>query len=242
MKCLMFTIIVFFCSVSYADDSKTIQKGKELTQNLLFDEALKVLRPLDPAKQDNSLDLLFYRACCNVYLLHKDEAIKDLEKLVNTELPPRYNLLVHKMYGEIQKVEEDSLDEISRLMTDSSRRLELGRHDKVVQDQQQLIIDKLSRLIQKIEKEQEEQEKQQQSKGASSSSDKSLQNKPMEDSKITQDKGKGDIDLKERDLGPGWGDLPPKERNEIVQKLGAELPYHYREAIDAYFRRMATNE
>jgi hypothetical protein len=45
-----------------------------------------------------------------------------------------------------------------------------------------------------------------------------------------------------RDLGDGdgWGNLPPHERDEALQQIGREFPAHYREAIEQYFKRLAS--
>ncbi len=36
-----------------------------------------------------------------------------------------------------------------------------------------------------------------------------------------------------------WGNLPPKEREEALQQLGKDLPSHYRDVIEEYFRKLA---
>ena len=47
-----------------------------------------------------------------------------------------------------------------------------------------------------------------------------------------------------KDIGhkSGWGDLPPKEREEALQQMGRDFPPHYRDAIEEYFRKLATEE
>ena len=42
--------------------------------------------------------------------------------------------------------------------------------------------------------------------------------------------------------GDGWGNLPPHEREAALQQIGREYPPHYREAIEQYFKRLATGE
>ena len=37
----------------------------------------------------------------------------------------------------------------------------------------------------------------------------------------------------------GWGDLPEKQRQEVLQQIGREFPAHYRDVIEQYFRRLA---
>lgn len=62
----------------------------------------------------------------------------------------------------------------------------------------------------------------------------------MEDSRIAGASGAGDVDRKRIERQDGWGNLPPAERQEALQQIGQELPTHYREAIEAYFRKLAT--
>ena len=56
--------------------------------------------------------------------------------------------------------------------------------------------------------------------------------------------GKGPGEVTKRNIGSksGWGDLPPKEREEAMQQIGRDFPAHYRDAIEQYFRRLATEE
>jgi acyl-CoA reductase-like NAD-dependent aldehyde dehydrogenase len=62
----------------------------------------------------------------------------------------------------------------------------------------------------------------------------------MEDSRIAGASGQGDVDRKRIEERDGWGNLPPAERQEALQQISRELPTHYREAIEAYFRKLAT--
>ncbi len=56
--------------------------------------------------------------------------------------------------------------------------------------------------------------------------------------------GKGPGDVVKRNIGSksGWGNLPPKEREEAIQQIGRDFPPHYREIIEQYFRKLATEE
>ena len=38
----------------------------------------------------------------------------------------------------------------------------------------------------------------------------------------------------------GWGDLPPKRREEAMQQIGKDFPSHYRDMVEQYFRKLAT--
>jgi hypothetical protein len=48
------------------------------------------------------------------------------------------------------------------------------------------------------------------------------------------------VDKKPVGNGDGWGNLPPKEREEALQQIGQEYPAHYRDMIEQYFRKLAT--
>jgi hypothetical protein len=62
----------------------------------------------------------------------------------------------------------------------------------------------------------------------------------MQDSQIAGSSGQGDVDKKKLDPRGGWGNLPPAKREEALQQISRDLPTHYREAIEAYFRKLAT--
>ena len=64
----------------------------------------------------------------------------------------------------------------------------------------------------------------------------------MQDSQAAGDiGGRGDVDNKKLDDRDKWGNLPPAERKEALQQISRDLPTHYREAIEAYFRKLATD-
>jgi len=61
----------------------------------------------------------------------------------------------------------------------------------------------------------------------------------MQDSQRAELKGAGDVDPKNIGKRDGWGNLPPKERQEVLQQIGRELPAHFRETIEEYFKKLA---
>jgi len=52
-------------------------------------------------------------------------------------------------------------------------------------------------------------------------------------------KGRGEVTKRKIGTGSGWGDLPPKQREEALQQIGREFPSHYRDVIEQYFRKLA---
>ena len=64
----------------------------------------------------------------------------------------------------------------------------------------------------------------------------------MQDSRPAGGKGPGEVTRRELGDGEGWGDLPPHKREEALQQITREFPAHYREVIEQYFKRLATEE
>ncbi len=218
--------------------------GRALVRERLYDEALPVIAEVDPTESIDPASVLFYRGACYHALLMKKEALADLRKLLENEddCPTRYVRTAQMMVADIKPLKEDTLDEISRLMTDVTRRLDLGRTDDEVEQREQKIIDKLTKLIEKAEEQQKRQQQQQQA-GGGGQDPSGGQGSPMEDSRIAGGiGGNGDVDPKNLDDRDAWGNLPPAERQQALQQISRDLPTHYREAIEAYFRKIATDK
>ncbi len=214
--------------------------GLQLVRERLYDEALPILTGLDVSLTIDPATLLFNRGVCHHSLLMKKESLLDLRKLVENEkdTPVRYFRTAQLMIADISPLEKDSLDEISRLMTDVSRRLDLGRANEDVAERQQAIIDKLTRLIEKLEEQQSEQSQEQQSQSQNQSKPQG-EGQPLDQSQLEDTKGRGDAGKKALGQTPGWGQLPPAQREEALQRISRDLPTHHREVIEAYFRKLA---
>lgn len=217
--------------------------GRELVRARLYDEALPVIAEVDPTDSLDPAAALFYRGACYHALLMKKEALADLRRMLENEddCPVRFVRTAQMMVADIKPLKEDSLDEISRMMTDVTRRLELGRSNEEVKEREQKIIDKLSKLIEKLEEQQQQQQQQQSAGGSGQSNGDPSQGSPMDDSRIGGASGAGDVDRKNIEERDGWGNLPPAERQQALQQISRDLPTHYREAIEAYFRKLATD-
>ena len=218
--------------------------GRELVRARLYDEAMPAIAEVDPSQSIDPAATLFYRGACYHALLMKKEALADLRRLLENEdeCPVRFSRTAQLMVADIKPLKEDSLDEISRIMTDVTRRLDLGRTDEEVKKQEQKIIDKLTKLIDKIEEQQQQQQQQQQqSSGGQQDNQQGSQGSPMDESRIAGASGNGDVDRRNIEERDGWGNLPPAERQQAIQQISRDLPTHYREAIEAYFRKLATD-
>lgn len=211
--------------------------GRWLAQHDCYDEALAQLQALQPADVVDPAALLFYQALCYHRMPDKSKCEPLVQRLLENkdQIPQRFARVSELIQADIAPLERDSLDEVARLMDEVKRRLSLQRAGTRVRNQQEEVIAKLDKLIKKIE---EEQQQQQQQAAAGS-----LQpNQPAQDSRPMQGLGPGDIDPHKLGSKSGWGNLPPAERQEALQQIGQDLPAHYREVIEEYFRKLAREE
>ena len=211
--------------------------GRELVRRNLFDEALPVFAEVDVETCVDPASLLFHRGTCYHAMLMKKEALRDLRQLleVTQGYPRRYERTAKLLVADLKPLKEDSLDEISRLMTDVTRRLDLGRAGEKVDRREEEVIEKLSKLIEDLEKQQQQQQQQMASGGGGGGGG----GNPMQDSMPGGGSGNGDVDKKSLENKNAWGNLPPAERKEALQDMFQDLPTHHRDAIEAYFRKMA---
>ena len=212
--------------------------GRWLAQHDLIDESLDVLKDVELEHAVDPATLLFYQAIAQHRLLKKDECLVMVSKLLEreNEIPHRYVTLARLMEADIKPLKTDSLDEIARLMDDIRRRLALARAGKVVRDEEETVIKKLEKMIDDLEKQRQQQQQQKQQNASKSGRQPS---NPLEQSQRADLKGPGEIDPKNIGKHDGWGNLPPKQRQEVLQQIGRELPAHFRETIEEYFKRLA---
>lgn len=211
--------------------------GRWLVHEALYDEALGELSGLKPGDVVAPACLLFYQAAVYHKLLNKDAGLKAIEQLLEgiDQSPRRYIAVAQLMQQDLEALEDGTLDHIARRMDDIRRRLDLGRAGKKVRRIEDDVIKALDELIKKLE----EQQQQQQGSGSGSSSNNIRSARPAPDSQIIGGKGRGDVTKRRIGAESGWGDLPPKEREEALQQIGREFPSHYRDVIEQYFRRLA---
>jgi len=204
-----------------------------LAQHAMYDEVLFMLEGLKADQVVDPAGLLFYRMVAYQQLVRPDQSRAALTQLLQREeeLPQRYLRVAQLMKRDLASLKDDSLDHIARQMNDVRRRLEIGRAGQQVQIVERDVLDSLDRLIKKAEEKQQQQSSQ--SGGSSKGS------KPMEDSRFAELKAPGKVDPRDIGSQSGWGNLPPKQREEALQLIGREFPAHYRDLIQEYFRELA---
>ncbi len=220
----------------FARDNLHLVYGRWLVQEMLYDEALGQLTELKPQDVVDPAALLFYQGVVHHRMLHRDEGLAAIERLLENEsaLPVRYASLAPLIQADLQALKEDSLDHIARRMDDIRRRLDLGRAGKKVRDVEDGVIASLDKLI-------DEMEKQQQAAAAKAGGRGARPITPMPDSRPAELKAPGDVAGKPIGDGRGWGDLPPRQRTEALQQISKEFPAHYRDMIEQYFRKLASD-
>ncbi|HEX4128562.1 MAG TPA: hypothetical protein VHZ24_00880 [Pirellulales bacterium] len=208
--------------------------GRWLAQQRLYDESLDQLRELIPADVVDPATLTFYQAVGHHRLLHKSEGLAALDRLLDdtAEVPVRYRTVGSLMRSDLSALDDKSLDHITRRMDDVRRRLELGRAGKHVREIEDGVIASLDKLIEDMEKKAQQQSMAGASSGGSAT--------PMQQPRLAPAQGAGEVDHKRIGNSSGWGDLPPKQREEALQQIGKDFPAHYRDVIEQYFRKLAS--
>lgn len=98
------------------------------------------------------------------------------------------------------------------------------------QESQKQIVGKLEKLIEELE-----QQSQSMQGGASGPNP----NRPAADSVIKGGPGGiGDLHAARR-MGKQWAELPPHERDRIVQSMTEGFPAHYQKILERYYKRLA---
>lgn len=225
----------------WLQDVIRLSYGRAYAQRRLFDEALESLSGLELSQVCDPASLLFYRATSEHHLMKKNDCLDNVKLLMQreSELPTRYRQVATLMQADIAPLEKDSLDEIARMMSDVQRRLDLGRAGQVVRDEEDNIVKKLDKMIEDIEEQAQKMQQQQQAAQQQNQNQQQSAQQPMDDSQIAGGSGPGDVDPKKMEDRGGWGNLPPAQRQEALQRLTEELPTHYRDVIEGYFRQLA---
>lgn len=208
--------------------------GRYLVERRMWDEAIDQFNAVDPKRVVDPASLFFFKAVAQQGLLEVKPALATLEILLkNVEnVPVRYSATATLMEADLQALREKSLGEIARLMTDSERRLELGRAGEKVQGVQERIISELDEIIKKIE--------QQQGGGGGGDGQGGNSNQssnPANDSSVKGSEAPGDVDKKKFSKDGQWGNLPEKDQAKAKSDLNRNFPSHYQRAIDQYFRK-----
>ena len=210
--------------------------GRFLVERRMFDEALDQLNAVDAHRVVDPASLFFFKAVAAQGTLDVKAALESLETLLKSveRVPVRYSATGTLMLEDLKGLEEKSLGEIARLMSDSERRRDLGRAGEKVQGVQERIISELDEIIKKVE--------QQQGGGGGGGDGGGNSNESSngaDDSQVKGAEAPGDVDKKKFSKDGNWGNLPTKEQAKAKSDLNRNFPSHYGRAIDQYFRKQS---
>lgn len=211
--------------------------GRCLAERRLFDEAWDVLKSIDVQDVVDPSSLFFFRAVAAQGMLELKPALEAIDELLtNTErVPVRYSATASLMQADLQGLQEKSLGELARLMSDSERRLDLGRAGEKVQGVQERIIANLDEIIKKVE--------QQQGGGGGGGGDQGGQNNnpggAADDSQVKGSEAPGEVDKKRFENKGSWGNLPEKDLTKAKNDLNKNFPSNYEQAIEKYTKKLA---
>lgn len=209
--------------------------GRYLVQRQMFEEGLTVFEQTAVADVIDPAAYYFHKAVCQHRLLLKGDGLATIEQLLKgTEgVPVRYTTVATLMQYDLEALQENSLDEISRKMSDVERRLSLGRAGQRVQKKEDEIIATLDEIIKKIE------DQQGGGGGGGAAGQANRSTSPANDSRIKGTTAPGKVDPKKFDKEGNWGDMPPRARAKAKDLIAREFPAHYRAAIEEFTRKGA---
>lgn len=212
--------------------------GRYLAERRMYDEGLTVLSGLDPKRLVDPATCLFFRAVCEHQLLKKDEALATLKSLRNNVegAPPSYITVATLMQYELEGLNPKTLGHIARKMSDSERRLDLGRPGERVQKVQDEIIAELDEIIEKLEQEGGGGGG---GGGGDGQNNSNQSSSAANDSKVKGSTAPGEVDKKDLGRSAGWGNLNEKQQTKAKNDIARKFPAQYRQAVEEYYKKLA---
>lgn len=226
--------------------------AKAISSKRVYEEALEALKQVKPEDVVDPAAYFFHKAVAEHALMKKDEASSTIVRLLDdvADAPDRYKMVASLMFFDMQswKADEKDLLNISKLMDNSERRLDLARAGKKTQDIQKKIVFRLDEVIKELEN---------QCKNCSNcnggncpggnpqpgNGGGAFPSAPMQDSNIATNSGPGKVDEKKlKEIAEVWGKLPEKERAKAMMELTKDLPPRYREIIENYAKSLARGQ
>jgi hypothetical protein len=140
---------------------------------------------------------------------------------------------VRILAAEDEQPSADPLGDISQDMKVASHWLAKSSTDVLTQETQQDAVHKLDVLIAALEK-----QRQQMGNGRANMNP----TQPMQDSRVKAGPGGMGKLHSANDEGKKWAELPPHERERILQSMTDGFPSHYQGVLEQYFKRLAEEQ
>ena len=129
--------------------------AKAISSRRVYEEALEALKAVKPEDVVDPSAYFFHKAVAEHALMKRDEANQSIVRLLDdvADAPDRYKYVATLMFFDMQgwKKDEKDLLNISKLMDNSGRRLDLARAGKTTQDIQKKIVFRLDEVIKELE-------------------------------------------------------------------------------------------
>lgn len=190
--------------------------------------------------------LWFLRAACQARNLEFDAAEASLAELRNRfpDAPEPVLVGARQLQLEVERRQTGTLDEVSTVMTFVADRLNVADPGDATRSRQEEVVALLDRLIQ----DQEQQEKQSGAGSVRRGGRPSQQSAPPATPREESAAPEGSAEIGELHGAPraaaaeSWGDLPPAEREKILQSIRERFPSRYRELVEQYYRALAEDK
>ncbi len=220
--------------------------AKSLSQKNVFEEALEAIKSVPAEQVVDPASFYFTKSVAEHKLIQREQAISSIARLLDdvADAPDRYKMVATLMFFDMQQWSKDDKDlsNITRLMDNSGRRLDLARGGPQTQDIQKKIVLRLDEVIKDLEN---------QSKGGNcnggncpnggkpGNGNNIRPNSPAQDSTIMGGGGPGQVDSKKlRQYAEVWGKLPAAERAKAVNEMSRDLPAKHRQMVEDYFKAL----
>jgi hypothetical protein len=129
--------------------------AKAISSRRVYEEALEALNTVKPEQVSDPSAYFFHKAVAEHALTKKEEASHSIVRLLDdvADAPDRYKMVATLMFLDMQtwKSDEKDLMNITKLMDNSERRLDLFRAGKKTQDIQKKIVFRLDEVIKELE-------------------------------------------------------------------------------------------
>jgi hypothetical protein len=129
--------------------------AKALAGRKVYEESLEAVKGVQPEQLVDPAGYFFHKAVAEHALIQRSEAIGSLARLLEDvpDAPDRYRIVATLMFFDLQNwaKDEKDLSNITRLMDNSGRRLELARGGPKTQEIQKKIVFRLDEKIKELE-------------------------------------------------------------------------------------------
>lgn len=232
-------------NAAYFEIRALVDRGRYEEAEQRFADAALAREFLD-AHTPYAPHLAFLRAFCEARNLRFDAAAQTLAKIRDnySGAPEAIQVGVRQMLLEIERREKGTLDEVATVMQYVADRLRTVDTTERVTKRQQDVLALLDKLIQEEEQKEQSQKGQggqRQARRDKGNQQNGPQTTPKEDSDAPEG-GDASMDLHsvpKATPGEAWGQLPPAERERILQSIKERFPSRYRQLVEQYYRSLA---